>query len=88
MSEPEKTDCFLKSLADKSRNYLVMLTEEEYFAYHSRTLKKSLYNHSIFNALRLTKVEPPIETIAYTYIMRSQEPFEEEILLAKARILV
>ena len=88
-AEPLETDCFLNPLTSKSKiNYLMILTEDEYFAYHHRMLKQAFGNASKFDSTRLLNIKPDLGNLSYTFIYRTQEPFEEELFLAMAIVHV
>ncbi len=92
-AEPSRTDCFLNAITrdpqhHQTKRYIAMLTDDEFYGYHQRLWKSSYDNLTRFDETRIEMAEPRLGFVYVPFIMRSQEPYEEEILLAMQRIFV
>ncbi len=87
-SDPVQSDCFLNLLHTHPEKYLAVVTKDEYYAYHMRMHRKSKNNVTKFDAARLSVIDPKWGSVRNPFLMRAQEPHEEELLLAIERIQV
>ncbi len=87
-SEPGRTDCFLSSLNNNaSNNYISLLSTDEYYAYHKRMHLLFNRNSSSFDQVRL-QLGTPLGSLQYPFLMRKQEPYEEEFILVMEKLQV
>ena len=83
-----KSDCFLNLLHTQPEKYLAVVTKDEYYAYHMRMHRISMGNISTFDGVRLHVIERGMGRVRSPFLMRAQEPHEEDFLLAIERIQV
>ncbi len=87
ISDPSRTDCFFKLIANESTNYLSILSDEEFYVYYLRLRQNSKYLGD-FDRFKLELANPKLGSIYIPYIIRSQESYEEELILTMEKIAV